>query len=400
MSEQIWALDSHHQYEPNHFFYGEGCVQDLDSLLDELEAERPMLICGENVGANEFVMGQIDEAIGDRLVHIYKGVRSKAPESTADRGVELKREHDADCIISVGGGSASDTAKAIVAKDAEEGRSWDDLKSTITDEGQLDVPPMPAPKDPVVAIPTTLSAAEVSQAFGVTDFQNEERKLLVDEKVRSAACFYDPELAATTPSYTIASSGMNALDHAVEVLYSAVTGDNPFYQATAEKATSLLFENLEAAVVDGDDDAIEKVLYGSALSGLGIIGGYCINHAMNHVVCGYHDISHGDGNSILLQHGIRYNFEAVPDRVMAIADAMGIEEAESDEARLEQMLDEIDQLQQTLGVPRSMSEAGVEEMPDEHVREMAEHAAHDPGMAANPRPVTGDDAYEILQDAW
>lgn len=400
MSEQIWALDSHHQYEQNHFFYGGGCVSDLSALLDQIGAERPMLICGENVGANDFVMGKLDDAVGDRLVHIYKGVRPKTPESSADRGVELKREHEADCIISVGGGSASDTAKAIVAKDAEEGRSWDDLKSKITEDGELNVPAMPEPKDPVVAISTTLSAAEVSEAFGVTDFENEERKLLVDEKVRSTACFYDPELVTTTPSYTIASSGMNALDHAVEVLYSEVTGENPFYQATAEKATDLLFNNLEAAVNEGDEEALGKVLYGSALSALGIIGGYCINHAMNHVVCGYHDISHGDGNSILLQHGIRYNFEAVPDRVMRIADAMDIPEADSDEERLELMLEEIDALQQSLGVPRSMTEAGVGEMPEEHVREMAEHGAHDPGMAGNPRPVTPDDAYQLLLDAW
>lgn len=400
MSETIWMSDSHHQYEPNHFFYGDGCVEDLPGLLDELEVERPMLICGENVGSNEVIMDRMEEVVGDRLAHLYKGVRPKVPESCADRGVELKREHNADCVISVGGGSASDAAKAIVTKDAEEGRSWDDLKSTITDDGVMDIPEMPAPKDPVIAISTTLSAAEVSQAFGVTDFENEERKLLVDEKVRSTACFYDPDLTVTTPSYTIASSGMNALDHAVEVRYSKVTGDNPFYQATSEKAAQLLFENLEAAVKDQDKEAIADVQYGSALSALGVIGGYCINHAMNHVVCGFHDISHGDGNSILLQHGIRYNFDAVPDRVMAIADAIGIDEMESDSERLEEMLSQIDELQQTLGVPRSMSEAGVDDMPDDHIREMADHAAHDPGMAANPRPVEAEDAFEILKNAW
>jgi alcohol dehydrogenase class IV len=400
MSEQIWQLDSHHQFEPNHFFYGDGCVEDLPTVLDEIGAERPMLICGENVGANEFIMNRIDEIVGDRLVNTYKGVRSKTPEPKVEEGIEHKREHDADCVISVGGGSASDTAKAIVCGDAEEGRSWDDMKSQITDDGTMDIPALPEPKDPVVALSTTLSAAEVTEAFGVTDFENEERKLMVDEKVRSAACFYDPELVATTPSYTIASSGMNALDHAVEVRYSAVTADNPFYQATSEKAVDLLMNNLEAAVNEGDEDAIAKVLYGSALSALGIIGGYAINHAMNHVVCGFHDISHGDGNSILLQHGIRYNFETVPERVMAIADAAGIEEMESDEERLGVLLSEIDSLQKSLGVPRSMSEAGVDEMPDDHVHEMAEHAAHDPGMAANPRPVTADDAYEILKEAW
>lgn len=400
MSEQIWAIDRHHQYEPNHFFWGDGCIQNVPSLLDQLEVERPMLVCGENVGSNNDVMDRIHEAFGDRLVTVFKGVRPNVPQSKADEGVEEKRKHDADCVISVGGGSASDTAKAIVTKDAEEGRSWDDLKSVITDEGELDIPAMPESKDPVIAISTTLSAAEVSEAFGVTDFETDEGKLLVDEKVRSAGCFYDPELAASTPSYVLATSGMNALDHAVEVIYSEVTGENQYYQGTAEKATELLFENLEAAALDHDQDALEKVLVGSSMSALGVIGGYCINHAMNHVLARVHDVSHGEGNSILLTHGIRYNYEAVPDRVMRIADAMGIDDDMPDDERLDVMLEEIDQLQQSLGVPRTMTEAGVEEMPEEHLREIAEHAAHDPGMAANPRPVTADDAYQIFKNLW
>jgi len=398
MSEEIWALDRHHQYEPNHFFWGDGCIDNVGSLLDELGAERPMLVCGENVGSNDLIMDRVHEAFGDRLVDIYRGVRPNVPQEMADEGVERKREHDADCVISVGGGSASDTAKAIVAKDAEEGRSWDDLRAVITDEGELRVPEMPEPKDPVVAISTTLSAAEVSEAFGVT--AEAEGMLFVDEKVRSAGCFYDPELAATSPPYVIASSGMNALDHAVEVIYSEVTGENPYYQATAEKATQLLFENLDAAVNDNNEEAIEDVLVGSSLSAFGIIGGYSINHAMNHVLARLHDVSHGEGNSILLRHGIRYNYETVPDRVMRIADAMNVRDDVSDDERLEVMLKEIDDLQQSLGVPRSMSEAGADDVPDEHLRELAEHAAMDPGMKSNPRPVSVDDAYEIFKACW
>jgi len=398
MSEQIWEVQRHHQYERNHFFWGAGCIDNVGSLLEEIGAERPMLVCGRNVGSNEFVMDRIDEAFGDRLVDIYRGVRPNVPQEKADEGVERKREHDADCAISVGGGSASDTAKAIVTKDAEAGRSWDDLRSVITEEGEMDIPVLPEPKDPVVAISTTLSAAEVSEAFGVTGA--EEGKLVVDEKVRSTGCFYDPELAATSPSYVIASSGMNALDHAVEVIYSDVTGENEYYQATAEKATKLLFENLETAVNERDEDAIEKVLVGSSLSALGIIGGYSINHAMNHVLARMHDVTHGEGNSIILPHGIRYNYEAVPGRVMRIADAMGVRDDVSDDERLEILLEEIDALQQALDVPRSMTEAGVDPVTDDHLRELAEHAAMDPGMASNPRPVSPDDAFRILKDVW
>jgi len=398
MSEQIWEVQRHHQYERNHFFWGAGCIDNIGSLLEEIGAERPMLVCGQNVWSNEFVMDRIDEAFGDRLVNIYRGVRPNVPQEKADKGVERKREHNADCVISVGGGSASDTAKAIVTKDAEAGRSWDDLRSVITEEGEMDIPVLPEPKDPVVAISTTLSAAEVSEAFGVTGA--EEGKLVVDEKVRSTGCFYDPELAATSPPYVIASSGMNALDHAVEVIYSDVTGENEYYQATAEKATKLLFENLETAVNERDEDAIEKVLVGSSLSALGIIGGYSINHAMNHVLARMHDVTHGEGNSIILPHGIRYNYEAVPGRVMRIADAMGVRDDVSDDERLEILLEEIDALQQALDVPRSMTEAGVDPVTDDHLRELAEHAAMDPGMASNPRPVSPDDAFRILKDVW
>lgn len=209
-----------HTYESNTFVWGPGCIEDLPGRLAATGASRVMVVCGESVGANETLLHAVQDALGDALVHTYTGVRSDTPLATVKDGIAAKRDHNADVLLSVGGGSASDTAKAIATFDAEEGRSLQDMKTETTADGEVYIPDMAASKDPVFAIATTLSAAEVSNAFGVNDCDVGEKGVLVDEKVRPVVSYYDPELTATTPPSVLASTGMNALDHAVEILYS------------------------------------------------------------------------------------------------------------------------------------------------------------------------------------
>lgn len=259
-----------HTYGTNTFVWGAGCIEDLSDRLAAAEADRVMIVCGEHVGANERLLDAVERAAGDRAISTFSGARSDVPLETVKRGVEFKREHGADVLVSIGGGSASDTAKAIATFDAEEDRTMDEMKSQTTEEGEAYVPSLPEPKSPLVAVATTLSAAEVSNAFGVTDVQRGEKGVIVDEKVRPITSYYDPELTVTTPSAVVASTGMNALDHAVEILYSDPRGENPFYQATASRAIELLMNNLPAAVADPDDTAaVEGAQVGAALSAMG-----------------------------------------------------------------------------------------------------------------------------------
>ncbi len=237
----------------------------------------------------------------------------------------------------------------------------------------------------------------MSNIFGVTDEARGEKVVILDEATRPEACIYDPAITATTPASTVASTGMNALDHAVEILYSEGHAENPFYQATAEKAIDLLTRNLPAAVNEPDTTALANAQLGAGLSGLGSVGGISINHGINHALCARHPVSHGDGNSILLPHGIDFNFEAVPERMCRIAEALGVETDAGDDVVRERMLSRIESLQEEIDVPRRLRDVGVDRDDFESV---AAIAATDSAMANNPRPVTEADIVSILEAAW
>jgi len=386
-----------HKYEQNRFIWGQGCVSQLDDELSKHDVDRAMIVCGRDVGENDVVMSAVCEALGDLLVETYDGSRSDTPLETVKKGVERKRAVDANGLVGVGGGSAIDTAKAISVLSAERERDLQELATHTTAEGEKHVPDLPAMKDPVFSVTTTLSAAEVGQGFGITDSSAGQKVVIVDEQVRPKACIYDPELAATTPSSVIGNTGMNALDHSVEVLYSDPRAENPFYRATARRAIELLVENLPGAVNDGDEQALEGVLVGAAMSGLGAAGGLGVNHGINHALCARHPISHGDGNSILLPHGVRFNFETVPERVVDIGTAMGVDTDRPPADVRDAVVERIRDLQDTLGVPSRLRDVGVDR---DDFRAMAEVATHDHNMATNPREVTADDVVDILEAAW
>lgn len=390
-----------HEYEPNRFVWGTDCADGLEELVAAEDATRAMVVCGEHVGGNERLMTAVESGLGSAHVHTYTGVRSHTPLETVERGVDALRSHDADALVSVGGGAASDTAKAIAVLHAEDGRTIHDLKAQTDEDGELDLPELPAPKVPLFAVATTLSAAEVSNAFGVKDEGAGEKAGIIDERVRPKACLYDPALLETTPKDVLASTGMNALDHAVEVLYSDSRGENPFYQATAEKAIGLLLDNLPAAVApDADRDALQDVALGAALSALGLVGGICINHGINHALCAKFPVAHGDGNSILLPHGVAYNHPVVPERVARIADAMDVPvDDPEDEAVVDGIRAKVGDLQDEIGVPKRLRDVDVPN--DESAfREMAAVAAKDFAMASNPRPVSAADVERVLGEAW
>ncbi|QCJ47105.1 iron-containing alcohol dehydrogenase family protein [Haloprofundus sp. MHR1] len=389
-----------HRYEAARFVWGENAIGRLDDLLPEAGVERAMVVCGEHVGANEELMGAVEDALGERHVYTYTGARGDTPLRTVEAGVEVFRDHNADGLVSVGGGSASDTAKAISVFAAENDRDLHEMKTQTTEDGESHVPELPATKTPVFAVSTTLSAAEVSNIFGVTDEEAGDKAVVLDEKIRPQACIYDSAATATTPPATVASTGMNALDHAVEILYSDGHAENPFYQATAEKAIDLLVTNLPAAVNDGDADALVDAQLGAGLSGLGIVGGISINHGINHPLCARHPVSHGDGNSILLPHGIRFTYDAVPERMARLATALGVEvegDSATDEATLEAMCDVVRDLQEEIGVPYRLRDVGVDR---DDFEAMAKIAAHDSAMANNPKRVTESDIVDILEAAW
>ncbi len=383
-----------HTYEPIEFVWGADATAELPGILEGLGCDRAMVVCGAHTADNG-VADRVATALGDRHAGTYDGARPEKTVASVRAGVDAKRELSADALVSVGGGTATDTAKAIAVLAAEPGCSLPEMRAT-TSGGTVSVPALPAAKDPILAVSTTLSAAEISKGFGVTDPDAGEQFVVLDEKIRPEACVYDPDLARTTPAGVVASSGMAAVDHAVEIMYSATTASNPFYLATAAEALDLLTTHLPGAYNQADREALGRAQLGAAMSGLGATE-VCVNHGINHVLTARHPLTHGEGNCILLPHGLRYNFEAVPDRLPRIARAFGVEDADADRETLKATVAAIETLQGALDMPTRLRDVGVDR---DDFDATARLAVDDPMMANNPRDVTQDDVLSILKAAW
>lgn len=387
-----------HQYEQSRFVIGDGAVESLGSIVAAEECNRVMIVAGETTGTKSELIDPILESLGDRHACTYTGCKEDVPLLSVTRGIELKHEHDVDGFVSIGGGSNHDTAKAIAELAAEDG-GLHEIKARVDANGELVVPDNSASKDPVFTVSTTFTGAEVTNSISVTDLEQDTKTVIIDDRARPTANIYDPTMTRTTPTSILAESGMNAVDHAVEILYSSTLGENPFYQATAEKALPLLLENLPT-VVDGSPDtgAITRAHYGACLSAMDITRGYCINHSINHGICAHYPVTHGQGDSILLPHGVRFNFEAVPERIRRIGRAMDvIESGDSNEAALEAVVDRLHRLQDSLGLPRRLGDVADDPSLFEAV---ADDVIRNPGITHNPRAVTTDDIVEILENAW
>lgn len=387
-----------YRYKSTKLRVGTESLEVLPSLLDDNGCQRIMVVAGSTTGSKATLMMPLREALGDRHVLTYTGGAEDVPLSNVQTGVEMTREHDIDGLVSLGGGSNHDTAKAIAELAGEPG-GLHDVKAVVTEDGELEVPSNTAPKVPIFTIATTLTGAELTNSIAVTDDERDENIIIMDDKIRPQACMYNPEFTKSTPSSILSNSAMNAVNHAVEILYSSTLGDNPFYQANAEKAIPMLFESLPALVGrNGSHNVISHAHAGGILSAMGITDGYCINHCINQSLSARYSIRHGEGDGIVLPYGISFNFTAVPGRIERIASAMDVDtKGSSDDEMLDCITERIRNFQSRLGMPTQLRETDASRSDFEDI---ADEVIRNPGIAHNPRAVSRDDVIRLLEKAW
>jgi len=198
------------------------------------------------------LMEKIRGALGGRCAGVFDRVQPHSPTEVIEKAAAQARAARADILISVGGGSAIDTAKGIAVLLAE-GGPLPRFGVRFTPPDRKEVPSLPAPKLPHIAIPTTLSGGEYSYSAGITE--GGKKFILADPKIAPRTVILDPEAAQTLPARLLAASGMNALAHCVEAIYSTHT--QALTQAYCLAGVSRLSEFLPRAVMDsGDLDAI------------------------------------------------------------------------------------------------------------------------------------------------
>ena len=234
----------HYRYNPLHqdIICAETAITSLPATVDALGARRAMITCGPTILRACNVVPRVQEALGDRYGGVFAGVAPHAPVETVEEGVAIATEVQPDVFISVGGGSTHDTTKAIAILLAE-GGDIRDYAIRFEPPDRLTVPPTPAPKLPILSVPTTMGCAECSRGGGgITDRHLGRKLSLAGDGVTHRTVIIDGQALATTPARILVSTAIGQLRIAIETVYS--TGHNPIGDGMALHAIRLLFAHL------------------------------------------------------------------------------------------------------------------------------------------------------------
>ncbi|HBG9712325.1 TPA: lactaldehyde reductase [Enterococcus faecium] len=318
---------------------------------------------------------------------LYDGIVPNPTIQNVKDGVAFVKEAEADCLIAIGGGSPIDTAKAIgiILTNPE-------FSDVISLEGVADTK---NPCLPILAIPTTSgTAAEVTINYVITDEVNHRKFVCVDPHDIPIVAFIDSDMMMGMPKKLAASTGMDAMTHAIEGFITK--GAWEMTDMLHLKAIEIIGHSLEASV-DGDQNGREKMALGQYIAGMGFSNvGLGLVHGMAHPLSAWYNIPHGVTCAALLPTVMKYNKEYTGEKYREIALVLGIKGAA--EMSLEDVREaacgEIDRLSKAVGIPETISELGVKEA---DIPAIAEDALRDVCTPGNPRETTVEEIIALYQ---
>jgi len=336
-------------------------------------------------------VGNCRAALGERCAAVFDRMPPHTPRRAVIAAAEQARAAGADLIVTVGGGSVTDGAKAVqlcLANDVRAPEALDALRPVAGPDGALGPPKCEAPQVRQVSVPTTLSAGEFSALAGVTDERRHVKELFRHPDIIPRAVVLDPAVTVHTPEWLFLSTGIRAVDHCVEGICSNEA--NPFADAQALRGLALLASGLPRVKADPADlDARLDCQLGSWLSMGPLSAGVPMgaSHGIGYVLGAAFDIPHGHTSCVMLPAVMRWNQPANAARQALVAAAM--------ERPGQEAADALDAFIAGLGMPRSLAAVRVG---PEHFDRIAEQAMHTPWVPRNPRPISGPaQVREILE---
>ena len=386
-----------HRNAPSKIVCGAGALAGLHDELRTLGIERPVLICGRRTAQSAFgalarqaVAGLACAEFADTPAH--SSVRAVATV------VELARRHGADAFIAVGGGSASDTAKAAALWLAEGGELASHA-SRFTAPSTLVIPELRAPKLPIVAVPGTASGAEVTPSLGIrTD--SGEKLLFWDLQLAARLIVVDAQASASVPAAALLASGMNGLAHCIEGLYSKTR--TPVSTALALHGIGLFAQALPC-VADAPESvqARQRLLIAGHIGGLVLMNARtCVHHAICHALGAVAGVSHGEANAVILPHAMAFNAPAAAEALADVARAWhGPDDPKTQPAPAAQAaVSLVRALQGRIGVPTRLRDIGIDRAA---LGPIAQKVMTERGVYFNPRVVeSAAEIAALLDAAW
>ena len=377
--------------------HNEDVATAVPRIMKQLDATRALLLASSNLSRATKGFRRLIESIGDHHVGLFDSIGTHSPRKDVFRILQVVRERNPDLLVSLGGGSIIDTAKAVqltidlgiadekemlaYAKlaDGTSGPRWG--KAEFFAE---------CSKIRQIAVPTTLSGAEFSNNAGILDSINSAKEGYWGPRLCPQTIVYDPRLALHTPEWLWLSTAIRSLDHAIEGYFSRDT--SPYLDAHFLKAIELFSISLPMVKSDvGNISArsLNQQAVWLACCGLGNVS-HGASHGIGYVLSSYCGVPHGQTSCVMLPAVLEWNKTEFRERQASIAKAMGQPELSAGSA--------VRTLIEGLGLPSTLQQVGVEE---EQLDEIANRAIKHPVVRKNPRKLeTKDQVREILNLAW
>lgn len=368
-------------------YHGKGAIQ---AIPDEVKARgfKKAFVCSDP----DLVKFNVTKKVTDLLdannleYVIYSNIKPNPTIENVQTGVEEFKKSGADYIISVGGGSSMDTAKAIgiIINNPE----FADVRSL---EGCA---PTKNPTVPTIAVATTAgTAAEVTINYVITDVEKERKFVCVDPNDMAIIAISDPDMMATMPKGLTAATGMDALTHAIEGYITKAAWDmtDMFHL----KAIELIAQSLRGAV-NGEDKGREGMALAQYIAGMGFSNvGLGIVHSMAHPLGALYDTPHGVANAIILPTVMEYNAEYTGEKYKHIAKAFGVENVDTmtQEEYRKAAVEAVKKLSQDVGIPQNLKEI----VKEKDLDFLATSAFNDVCTGGNPKDTSVEEIKELYK---
>jgi maleylacetate reductase len=357
--------------------FGRPAAQAVVAQMDRLRASRAFLMVSGTLNRKTDEIEKIRNSLGPRCAGTFDAMPPHTPREAVIAAAEQARAANADLIVTVGGGSITDGAKAVQLCLANDIRTVDDIDRLRASKGV--VPPMTAPSVRQISVPTTIAGGEFSALAGVTNQRSKVKELLRHDLVMPRAVILDPAVTLHTPEWLWLSTGIRAVDHCVEGLCSREA--HPFADAQALKGLSMLTQGLPRVKADPNDlDARMDCQIGTWLSmgplSMGVPMG--ASHGIGYVLGAEFGVPHGYTSCVMLPSVMRWNKSDNAERQALVSAAMG--KPGNDAA------DVLDSFIRDLGLPRSLQDVRIG--PEQFDR-IAQQAMATPWIPRNPRKIDG-----------
>ena len=367
-------------------YHGSGAIKEIANEA-KARAFKKAFVCSDpdliRFGVTAKVTDVLEQA--GLAYEIYSDIKANPTIENVHHGVEAFKAAGADYIVAIGGGSSMDTAKAIGIIIANP--EFEDVRSL---EGTA---PTKNPCVPIIAVPTTAgTAAEVTINYVITDVERKRKFVCVDPHDMPVVAIVDPDMMASMPKGLTASTGMDALTHAIEGYTTKAAWEmtDMFHL----KAIEIISRSLRGAVA-GTKEGRDGMALGQYIAGMGFSNvGLGIAHSMAHTLGAVYDTPHGVACAMMLPIVMEYNAECTGEKYREIARAMGVAnvDAMSQEEYRKAAVEAVRKLSQDVGIP-----AKLEALKEEDLQFLAESAYADACCPGNPKDTSVEDLKELFR---